>query len=205
MAALGGLSAPSRRSNTLRTRAQAPSSRGQELIRSGEVVALPPPAAAAALRGGGYKLLDVRPEWEFNKARVRSALHVPLFVEDKDDGLLTLLKKSVHLGYIGLWTGQLLTTFNDDFLSQVKAEAPDKEEKLLVACGEGLRSLVAVAFLHGGGYKNLAWLEGGFSRCKKDELGVVDGETELRFASVGGASYVFLRLLVLVGALGRDG
>lgn len=122
------------------TRAQVGSSgRGQELIRTGAVRAIPPAEAAAALAGGGFRLLDIRPEWERSKARVRDSLHVPLFVEDTDGGPLTFLKKSVHFGYIGLWTGQLLTTFNGDFLGQVQTAVPDKEEKLLVACGEGLR------------------------------------------------------------------
>lgn len=111
----------------------------QELIRSGVVRAIPPREAASALQAQGFRLLDVRPAWEWEKARVGGSLHVPLFVEDTDTGPITLLKKWVHFGYVGLWTGQCLTTINERFLPQVEEVVPDKEDKLLVACGEGLR------------------------------------------------------------------
>ncbi|URE42865.1 RHOD [Musa troglodytarum] len=110
-----------------------------ELIRSGVVRAIPPKDAAAALRTEGFRLLDVRPAWEHEKARVGGSLHVPFFVADTDPTPVTLLKKWVHFGYIGLWTGQHLTTINEQFLPQVEELVPDKEDKLLVACGEGLR------------------------------------------------------------------
>lgn len=66
-------------------------------------------------------------------------IHVPLFVQDMDNSPLTLLKKWVHFGYIGLWTGQNFTTMNPDFVDQVEKMVPDKTTKVLVACGEGLR------------------------------------------------------------------
>lgn len=111
----------------------------RRLIESGAVRAIPPREAAAALESGGYVMLDVRPAWEREKARVAGSVHAPLFVEDCDMGPLTLVKKWVHFGYIGLWTGQKFTTLNADFIRQVEAAVPDRETKLLVACGEGLR------------------------------------------------------------------
>lgn len=116
-----------------------PSGGQLELIRSGVVRAIPPKDAAAALRTEDFRLLDVRPAWEYEKARVGGSLHVPFFVADTDPTPVTLLKKWVHFGYIGLWTGQHLTTINEQFLPQVEELVPDKEDKLLVACGEGLR------------------------------------------------------------------
>jgi hypothetical protein len=53
-------------------------------------------------------------------------------------GPVTLLKKWVHLGYIGLWTGQGFTKMNDRFVEDVAGDG-SKDAKLLVACGEGLR------------------------------------------------------------------
>lgn len=111
----------------------------QELIRSGVVRAIPPRDAASALQAQGFRLLDVRPAWEWEKGRVGNSLHVPLFVEDTGTGPITLLKKWVHFGYVGLWTGQCLTTINERFLPEVEEMVPDKEDKLLVSCGEGLR------------------------------------------------------------------
>lgn len=129
-------SAPPRRS--LRINA-ASGSGGRSLIESGAVRAILPGEAAAALESGGYVMLDVRPAWEREKARVTGSVHVPLFVEDRDAGPVTLLKKWVHFGYIGLWTGQKFTALNGDFFRQVEAAVPERDAKLLVACGEGLR------------------------------------------------------------------
>lgn len=120
--------------NSATTRSSA-----RQLIESGTVRTIWSKDASTAMNSEGFILLDVRPTWEREKARVKGSLHVPIFVEDKDNGPLTLLKKWVHFGYIGLWTGQYLTTVNSEFLSQVENVIPEKDAKLLVACGEGLR------------------------------------------------------------------
>lgn len=111
----------------------------QQLLQSGAIKPIPAKDAAMAISSEGFMLLDIRPSWEREKARVSGSLHVPLFVQDLDNSPLTLLKKWVHFGYIGLWTGQNFTTLNPDFLQQVETAVPDKDTKLLVACGEGLR------------------------------------------------------------------
>ncbi|CAL4930488.1 unnamed protein product [Urochloa decumbens] len=191
-----------------RVRAQATSWAGgaEALVRSGAVKAVRPKDAAAALGGGGegFRLLDVRPEWERARASVRGSAHVPLFDADDDMGPVTLLKKWVHFGYIGLWTGQAFTKMNERFVDDVAAAvAADggKDAKLLVACGEGLRSLIAVRMLHDGGYRNLAWLAGGFSKCKDGDFPDVEGESKLQYATIGGVSYIFLQILLLLGVV----
>lgn len=126
-------------SKPIKFQVKAASRNARQLIQSGAVRPIPPKDAAVAMSSQGFLLLDIRPVWEREKARVAGSLHVPLFVEDLDNSPLTLLKKWVHFGYIGLWTGQNLTTLNPDFLHQVKAAVSDKDAKLLVACGEGLR------------------------------------------------------------------
>ena len=113
---------------------------GRQLIESGNIRAILPKDASMAINSEGFILLDVRPTWEREKARVVGSVHVPIFVEDRDNSLVTLIKKWVHFGYIGLWTGQYLTTINSDFLSEVEVVVSSKDTKLLVACGEGLRS-----------------------------------------------------------------
>ncbi|KAG0477045.1 hypothetical protein HPP92_013444 [Vanilla planifolia] len=168
------------------------------------VPAIPPKDAAAALTkhgSGRYLLLDVRPPWEREKAWVRGSLHVPVYVEDTGADPITLLKKWVHFGYVGLWTGQRFTTINPGFVSEVEKVVPSKEEKLLVACGEGLRSTVAVRKLIGGGYRNLALLAGGFNRAKEEDFTEVEGESKLRYATVGGVSWFFLQLLLVLRAV----
>ncbi|KAL6901887.1 hypothetical protein ACP4OV_004763 [Aristida adscensionis] len=188
----------------VRAQAASPWAGGAEaLVRSGAVRAVRPRDAAEAMRAEGFRVLDVRPAWERARAGVRGSLHAPLFVEDGDMGPVTLLKKWVHLGYIGLWTGQAFTKMNDRFLDDVAAAVASdgKDAKLLVACGEGLRSLIAVRMLHDEGYRNLAWLAGGFSKCVDGDFADVEGESKLQYATVGGASYIFLQILLLLGVV----
>ncbi|GAB2220951.1 hypothetical protein Droror1_Dr00012111 [Drosera rotundifolia] len=173
------------------------------LIESGKVRAIVPKEAAAAISSSRFVLLDVRPEWERQKAHVTGSLHVPFFVEDKDNGPVTLLKKWVHFGYIGLWTGQAFTTINPEFLNRVRGVVPDQDSSLLVACGEGLRSMMAVSKLHEAGYKNLAWLAGGFNRAGDGDF-PVEGTEKLQYAAIGGVSYYFLKLLLLIEAAGKS-
>ncbi|KAK9290524.1 hypothetical protein L1049_008694 [Liquidambar formosana] len=183
----------------------AVSSNARQLIQSGTIRPIPPKEAALAMNSEGFILLDIRPEWEREKARVSGSLHVPLFVKDIDNSPITLLKKWVHFGYIGLWTGQNFTTTNSEFLQQVEMALPDKDAKVLVACGEGLRSMMAASKLHEGGYRNLGWLAGGFNRAGDSDFPAVEGPEKLQYATIGGASYYFLQLLILLQAVGKDG
>lgn len=175
----------------------------RQLIESGTIRTILPKDASTVMNSEGFILLDVRPNWEREKAHVKGSLHVPMFVEDKDNGPLTLLKKWVHFGYIGAWTGQYLTTFNSEFLSQVENVVPGKDTKVLVACGEGLRSMTATSKLYNGGYRNLGWLVGGFSRSKDDDFSEVEGKEKLKYATIGGASYYFLQLLILLQTVSK--
>ncbi|GAV75489.1 Rhodanese domain-containing protein [Cephalotus follicularis] len=179
----------------------AMSSSARQLIQSGKVRPISPKDAATAIHSEGYTLLDIRPAWEREKAFVAGSMHVPLFLKDMDNSLVTLLKKWVHFGYIGIWTGQSFTVFNPDFLKQVEAEVPDKDAKLLVACGEGLRSMMAASKLHDGGFKNLGWLAGGFNRAADGDFPAVEGNEKLQYATIGGVSYYFLQLLILLKAI----
>ncbi|GMH09194.1 hypothetical protein Nepgr_011034 [Nepenthes gracilis] len=174
----------------------------KRLIESGAVRAIQPKDAAMAINSEGFKLLDVRPEWETAKARVIGSLHAPLFIKDADGGPITLLKRWVHFGYIGLWTGQQFTTVNPLFLPQVETAVPDRDALLLVACGDGLRSMMAASKLHEAGYKNLGWLAGGFSRARDGDFHV-EGTEKLQYATIGGASYYFLKLLLLLQGEGN--
>ncbi|CAN1134396.1 Rhodanese-like domain-containing protein 10 [Linum perenne] len=185
-------------------RAASAATNGRQLIQSGVVKPILPKDAAVATSSEGFTLLDIRPEWERNKARVTESIHVPLFVNDPDNGHLTLLKKWVHFGYIGLWTGQNFTTMNADFIQQVEGSVPDKNSKLLLACGEGLRSMMAASKLHQAGYKNLGWLAGGFNRAEDGDFTGVEGSEKLQYSTIGGVSYYFLKLLILLQAVGKN-
>ncbi|CAN1781408.1 Rhodanese-like domain-containing protein 10 [Linum perenne] len=57
-------------------------------------------------------LLDIRPEWERSKARFTESIHVPLFVNDPDIGLVILWKKWVHFRTNSFLSISILPTVN---------------------------------------------------------------------------------------------
>jgi rhodanese-related sulfurtransferase len=90
----------------------------------------------------GYAYVDVRSEPEFEAGHVPGALNVPL----------------EHAAGAG-------RTPNDQFLD-VMCSAFEKDEKLVVGCQSGKRSLSAARMLAGAGFANLCELRTGFSGSK---------------------------------------
>lgn len=115
----------------------------EEKLRSGDIPTIAPQNAKPLLSDEtpAYKLLDVRPKWEYERAYVAGSIHVPLFVEDEANDAITLLKKQIQFGFGGAWLGQRLTKQNMSFVAQVEEAIPSKKEKIVVACGEGMRSV----------------------------------------------------------------
>lgn len=70
--------------------------------------------------------------------------------------------------------------------------------------GLSLRSLIAIRALHKEGYKNLAWLAGGFNRAGAADFPGIEGTSKLQYATIGGASYFFLQILLLLRVVGDD-
>jgi hypothetical protein len=64
--------------------------------------------------------------------------------------------------------------------------------------------MMAATKLFGGGYKKLGWLAGGFNRAGDDDFPAVEGTEKLQYATVGGASYYFLQLLIFLEAAGKS-
>ncbi|RZC90729.1 hypothetical protein C5167_028560 [Papaver somniferum] len=160
---------------------------GKKLVQSGTVKAISPKEAIPVMENEGFLLLDIRPVWEREKAHIPGTLHVPLFIKDEDYSLLTR----------SFWVHWSLDC-------HVDSSVPNKDEKLLVVCGEGLRSLMAVSNLHEGGYRNLGWLIGGFNQAKVADFPTVEGTNKiLQYATIGGVSYYFLQLLNLIESVGK--
>lgn len=111
------------------------------MLRSGDIPTIAPQNAKPLLsdENSAYKLLDVRPMWEREKAYVTGSIHVPLFVEDEATDPVTLLKKQIQFGFGGAWLGQRFTKQNMSFVHQVEEALPSKNVKVMVACGEGMR------------------------------------------------------------------
>ncbi|CAN6485319.1 unnamed protein product [Victoria cruziana] len=112
--------------------------------------------AAKDLLTSGYRFLDVRTNKEFMNGHVENALNVPFWFFTPDG-------KEV----------------NPRFIEEVSAVC-SKDDKLVVACQCGIRSLDASVELLKAGYKNVrnmeggygSWLGNGFSvvQVAKDEL-----------------------------------
>lgn len=104
------------------------------------------PEEAQALIGEGYIYVDVRSEPEFEKGHPAGALNVPIS----------------HRGPAGFVP-------NPDFLN-VMESAFDKNERLLIGCQTGGRSMKAVEMLVRAGFTNLRELRTGFEG-RKDAFG----------------------------------
>lgn len=63
---------------------------------------------------------------------------------------------------------------------------------------------MAASKLHDGGYRNLGWLAGGFNVAGDHDFPAIEGREKLQYASIGGVSYYFLQLLVLLQAVGKN-
>lgn len=63
---------------------------------------------------------------------------------------------------------------------------------------------MATSKLYEGGYKNLGWLAGGFNRAADSDFPEIEGPEKLQYATIGGVSYYFLQLLLLLQAVGKE-
>lgn len=63
---------------------------------------------------------------------------------------------------------------------------------------------MAISKLYEAGYENMGWLAGGFNRSKDGDFPEVEGPERLEYATIGGVSYIFLQLLILLQAVGND-
>ncbi|WP_395236377.1 hypothetical protein, partial [Salmonella sp. s58313] len=70
---------------------------------------------------------------------IKNSAHVPLFVENDDGDIGTIIKRTVHNNFAGLFFGLPFTKRNLEFTKMVKDKF-SPESKLLVVCQEGLRS-----------------------------------------------------------------
>lgn len=138
----------------------------------------------------GYRVLDVRPQYEWERSHIKGSTHIPLFVEDAANDPITLLKKQLTFGYGGFWEGVRLTKENPNFRQEVMALLKDPSRPTLVVCQKGLRSLNAAEMLCGDlNFEDVAWLQGGLDTVNSDDFPVV-GKVPLRQAGKGGASLV---------------
>ncbi|KAF5938210.1 hypothetical protein HYC85_025716 [Camellia sinensis] len=136
----------------------------------------------------GYSILDVRDKRQYDRAHIKSCYHVPIFIENNDNDLGTIIKRTVHNNFSGLFFGLAFTKSNPDFVQSVKSQfSPDS--KLLLVCQEGLRSAGAANKLEAAGFQNIACITSGLQsgKTRSNPIPTLVSVTAWIFDSVGSA------------------
>lgn len=160
--------------------------RWEALVREGKVKPLTPREAGYAIQLSGKTLLDVRPESEYKKARVKGSTWIPIFDVDNRLDVGALSKKATNFAMGGWWSGVPTLSYNNEFVKKVEEKFP-KDTDIIVACQKGLRSLAASELLYNAGYKNIFWVQGGLEAAEEEDL-PREGPQPFKFAGIGGLS-----------------
>lgn len=143
---------------------------------------------AGELVKDGWIMLDVRPPEETDKAGIIGSVEVPVFIPDTEITPGSLIKQMSAFGMGGWWLGGTHMVPYNNFLPDVLSKVP-KDANVIVGCQKGLRSLAACEQLSRAGYKNIAWVNGGFDTAAKGDL-PVKGDVDIRYSGIGGLSAV---------------
>ncbi|GAB2295498.1 Rhodanese-like domain-containing protein 9, chloroplastic [Dionaea muscipula] len=145
----------------------------------------------------GFSVVDVRDKTQFSRAHIKSSYHAPLFIENQDNDPGTILKRTVHNNFSGLFFGLPFTKLNPDFVQSVKSQfSPDS--KLLLVCQEGLRSAAAARKLEEAGFQNIACITSGLQSVKPGTFDSV-GLTELQNAGKAGLVTIQGKISAVLG------
>ncbi|XP_057438742.1 rhodanese-like domain-containing protein 9, chloroplastic [Lotus japonicus] len=147
----------------------------------------------------GYSVLDVRDITQFERAHIKSCYHVPLFVENKDNDPGTIIKRTLHNNFSGLFYGLPFTKPNPEFVQSVKSQIPP-ESKVLVVCQEGLRSTAAADRLEKAGFEDVACITSGLQSVKPGTFDTV-GSKELQDAGKAGLVTIQGKISTVLGTV----
>ncbi|KAF8403877.1 hypothetical protein HHK36_011983 [Tetracentron sinense] len=154
---------------------------------------------AKKLIAEGYAVLDVRDKFQYDRAHINSCHHVPLFIENKDNDFGTIILRTVHNNFSGLFFGLPFTKPNPDFVQSVKSEfSPDS--KLLLVCQGGLRSAAAAYKLENTGFQNISCITSGLQAVKPGTFDSV-GSTELQNAGKAGLVTIQGKISAVLGTV----
>ncbi|CAN6835965.1 hypothetical protein Bca4012_034424 [Brassica carinata] len=147
----------------------------------------------------GYKVVDVRDKTQFERAHIKSCHHIPLFIFNEDNDLGTIVKRTVHNNFSGLFFGLPFTKLNPEFVKSVRNEF-SQDSKLLLVCQEGLRSAAAASRLEEAGYDNIACVTSGLQSVKPGTFESV-GSTELQNAGKAGLITIQGKISAVLGTV----
>ncbi|KAK4766443.1 hypothetical protein SAY87_008085 [Trapa incisa] len=147
----------------------------------------------------GYSILDIRDRTQYERAHIKQCYHVPLFIENEDNDFGTIIKRTVHNNFAGLFFGLSFTKLNPDFVQSVKNQF-STESKLLVVCQEGLRSSAAANQLERAGFQNIACITSGLQSVSSGTFDSV-GSTELQNAGKAGLVTIQGKVSAVLGTV----
>uniref|UniRef100_A0A0D9XBZ4 Rhodanese domain-containing protein n=1 Tax=Leersia perrieri TaxID=77586 RepID=A0A0D9XBZ4_9ORYZ len=147
----------------------------------------------------GYTVLDIRDRTQHERAHIKNSAHVPFFIENEDNDIGTIIKRTAHNNFAGLFFGLPFTKLNPEFTKTVK-EKFSPESKLLVVCQEGLRSTGAASALEREGFQNLACISSGLQTLKPGTFESV-GKSELQNAGKAGLVTIQGKISVVLGTV----
>lgn len=154
------------------------------LLREKKVKMIAPENVPGAISGGlrKAKLIDVRPDVDFEKGHVEGAVNVQMFRPIKEWDLRSTLKRA-QLAAFGIIPG---VEENPEFMSEVR-KAAAQGDRIVLMCsiggsieptrnlknGRQSRALTAAYMLYANGYKNVEVVEGGYTSWVKKGLPLV--------------------------------
>nr|AKM76382.1 rhodanese/cell cycle control phosphatase superfamily protein [Melianthus villosus] len=146
-----------------------------------------------------YTILDVRDKTQFERAHIESCKHVPLFIENQDNDIGTIVNRTLHNNFSGLFYGLPFTKRNPEFVQGVKSQF-SQDKKLLLVCQEGLRSAAAASKLEEAGFQNIACITSGLQSVKPGTFNTV-GSTELQDAGKAGLVQIQGKVSAVLGTV----
>ncbi|XP_051150285.1 rhodanese-like domain-containing protein 9, chloroplastic [Andrographis paniculata] len=188
------------RTLTLAGRQQSNRRRGRScLVVKAEVSFVNSEDAKKLVAAEGYSILDVRDRTQFERAHIKDCYHVPLFIENKDNDLGTIVKRTLHNNFSGLFFGLPFTKPNPDFVQSVKSQF-SPGSKLLLVCQEGLRSVAAADKLDSAGFQKIVCITSGLQSVPPGTFNSV-GSTELKDAGKAGLITVQGKISAVLGTV----
>ncbi|XP_006856459.2 rhodanese-like domain-containing protein 9, chloroplastic isoform X2 [Amborella trichopoda] len=175
------------------------SSLKQRMVIRAEVDYVDSEEAKVLVSKEGYAVLDVRDTFQYDRAHIKSCHHVPLFIENKDNDLGTILKRTVHNNFSGLFFGLPFTKPNPEFVKSVN-EKFSTDSKLLLVCQEGMRSAAAARQLEEEGFQNISCITSGLQSVKPGTFDSV-GKVELQDAGKAGLVTVQGKISAVLGTI----
>jgi rhodanese-related sulfurtransferase len=158
-----------------------------------------PEAAKELVTKEGYTIVDIRDESQYKRSHIASSLHVPLFIENTDSDIGTLLRKQMHMSFAGTFYGVAFTKTNPDFVATFEKQF-QKDSKILIVCQEGLRSGKAAEELERAGFQNVSYLVNGLQKVKPG-IFEKEGPKELEDAGKAGLVTIQTQFSIVLGTI----